>query len=49
VIRKAYEEAVGRGEKEMKALKKEVVGALFRFFRHKLDREPMVMPIIVEV
>lgn len=49
VIRKAYEEALGRGEKEMKALKKEVVSALFRFFRSKLDREPMVMPIIVEV
>jgi ribonuclease J len=49
VIRKAYEEALSRGEKDMKALKKEVTGALFRFFRHKLDREPMVMPIIIEV
>jgi mRNA degradation ribonuclease J1/J2 len=33
----------------LKALKREVTGALFRFFRHKLEREPMVMPIIIEV
>lgn len=49
VIRKAYEDALGRGTKDMKELKREVTGALFRFFRHKLDREPMVMPIIIEV
>lgn len=49
VIRKAYEDAVVRGEKDIKNLKREVVGALFRFFRHRLDREPMVMPIIIEV
>ena len=49
VIRKAYEETLARGEKDMKALKKDVTGALFRFFRHKLDREPRVMPIIIEV
>jgi len=49
VIRKAYEEVLARGEKDMKVLKKEIVGALFRFFRHRLDREPMVMPIIIEV
>ena len=49
VIRKAYEEAAARGEKEIKALKREVTGALFRFFRHKLEREPMVMPVIIEV
>jgi ribonuclease J len=49
VIRKAYEDAHARGEKDMKALKREVTSALFRFFRHKLDREPMVMPVIIEV
>ncbi len=49
VIRKAYEDALGRGQKDMKELKREVTGALFRFFRHRLDREPMVMPIIIEV
>lgn len=48
-IRKAYEEALNRGEKDLKNLKREVTGALFRFFRHKLEREPMVMPIIIEV
>ncbi len=48
-IRKAYEEAVGRGEKNISALKREVNGALFHMFRRKLDREPMIMPIIIEV
>lgn len=48
-IRKTYEEAIGRGEKDIKSLKRDITGALFRFFRHKLDREPMVMPIIIEV
>jgi ribonuclease J len=49
VIRKAYEEALTRGEKTIGGLKREVTGALFRFFRQKLEREPMIMPIIVEV
>lgn len=49
VIRKSYEENLARGEKSISGLKREVTGALFRFFRKKLDREPMVMPIIVEV
>ena len=48
-IRKAYEEALARGDKTISTLKREVTGALFRFFRHKLEREPMVMPIIIEV
>lgn len=48
-IRKAYEEAVARGEKNISALKREVNGALFHMFRRKLDREPMIMPIIIEV
>lgn len=48
-IRKSYEDALARGEKSMTNLKREVTSALFRFFRQKLDREPMVMPIIVEV
>ncbi len=49
VIRKAYEEALTRGEKNISTFKREVTGALFRFFRQKLEREPMIMPIIVEV
>lgn len=49
VIRKAYEEELARGEKELKAYKRAITGALFRFFRKKLDREPMVMPVIIEV
>ncbi len=48
-IRKAYEEALARGEKNMNNLKREVNGALFHLFRRKLDREPMIMPIIIEV
>ncbi|MSR67707.1 ribonuclease J [Candidatus Peribacteria bacterium] len=48
-IRKAYEDALARGDKTIPTLKREVTGALFRFFRHKLEREPMVMPIIIEV
>ncbi len=48
-IRKAYEDGLTRGDKSIAALKREVTSALFRFFRHKLDREPMVMPIIIEV
>lgn len=49
VIRKAYEEALNRGEKDLKNFKREVTGALFRYFRNKLEREPMVMPIVIEV
>lgn len=49
VIRKAYEEGLAKDGKDMKTLKKNVVSALFRFFRNRLDREPMVMPIIIEV
>lgn len=49
VIRKAYEESLARGEKNIEVLKKDIISALFRFFRHRLDREPMVMPIIIEV
>ncbi len=48
-IRKSYEDALNRGEKDIKNLKREVTSALFRFFRQKLEREPMVMPIIIEV
>ncbi len=49
VIRKTYEETLARGEKTIGGLKREVTGALFRFFRRKLDREPTVMPILIEV
>ena len=48
-IRKAYEDAQNRGQKDIKELKREVTSALFRFFRHRLEREPMIMPIIIEV
>lgn len=49
ISKKAYMEAVDRGETERKALKRAVNGALYRFFSKKLHREPMVVPIIVEV
>lgn len=47
--RKAYEEAVARGETDRKALKSAVTGALYRYFDRKLDREPMMIPVIVEI
>ncbi len=47
--RKAYEEELGRGEKDRKALKRAVVGSLYRYFDRKIDREPMIIPFIVEV
>lgn len=47
--KKAYTEALDRGEKERKAFKRAVTGALYRYFDRKLDREPMVIPVIVEV
>jgi len=47
--KKAYEEAVNRGETERKALKSAVTGALYRYFDRKLDREPIMIPVIVEV
>lgn len=47
--KKAYMEAVDRGEKDRKALKRAVSGALYRYFDKKLNREPMVIPIVVEV
>ncbi len=47
--RKAYEEAKASGEKDRKGYKKAVNAALHRTFRRKLDREPVVLPIVVEV
>lgn len=47
--KKAYEEALARGEKDRKSLKRAVTGGLYRYFDRKLNREPMVIPIIVEV
>ena len=47
--RKAYEEAVARGETDRNALKSAVTGALYRYFDRKLDREPIMIPVIVEV
>ena len=47
--RKAYDEELNRGVKDRKELKRAVTGALFRYFDRKLDREPMVVPFIVEV
>ncbi len=47
--RKSYDEELSRGQKDRKELKRAVTGALFRYFDRKLDREPMVIPFIVEV
>jgi ribonuclease J len=48
-VRKAYEEEIGRGVQDRKDLKRAITGALFRYFDRKLDREPMVVPFIIEV
>jgi ribonuclease J len=47
--KKAYEEELQRGETDRKAFKRAVNGALYRYFDRKLDREPMVIPLFVEV
>lgn len=47
--KKAYEEEINRGETDRKAHKRAVTGALYRYFDRKLDREPMVIPLFVEV
>lgn len=47
--KKAYTETLDKGDTERKALKRAVTSALFRYFDKKLNREPMVVPIIVEV
>jgi len=49
IAKKAYEEALGRGEKERKELKRAVNGAVFRYFDRKLNRRPMIVPIVIEV
>jgi len=49
IAKKAYEEALGHGDTGRKELKHAVSGALFRFFDRKLNRRPMIIPIIVEV
>ncbi len=47
--KKAYEEELNRGETDRAAFKRAVTGALYRYFDRKLDREPMVIPLFVEV
>ncbi len=49
VSRKAYDEARNQGEKERKMFKKAVTAGLHRYFRRKLDREPMIVPLFMEV
>ena len=49
IARKAYEEELARGETDRKAFKRAVNGALYRYFDRKLDREPMVIPLFVEM
>ena len=47
--KKAYTDALDRGDNDRKSLKRAVNSALFRYFDKKLNREPMVIPIVVEV
>ena len=47
--RKTYEELRNRGENDRKEMKRAVVGSLYRYFDRKLNREPMIIPIFIEV
>ncbi len=47
--KKAYEDALNRGDSDRKDLKRAVTGGLYRYFDRKLNREPMIVPIIIEV
>ena len=47
--KKAYNEALDRGDNDRKSLKRAVTGALYKYFDRQINREPMVIPIIVEV
>ena len=47
--KKAYQETLDRGETDRKAFKRAITGTLYRYFDKQLNREPMVVPIIVEV
>jgi ribonuclease J len=49
ISRKTYEEELNRGEVDRKNFKRAVQGALYRFFDRKVNREPMVIPLFVEV
>lgn len=49
ISRKTYEEELARGVTDRKEFKRAVTGALYRYFDRKLDREPMVIPLFVEV
>lgn len=49
ISRKAYDEELARGEKDRKGFRRAVQGALYRYFDRKLDREPMVIPIMMDV
>ncbi len=46
---KAYEETLTHGDRERAALKQRVTEAIHRYFRRKLNREPTIVPIVVEV
>ncbi len=47
--KKAYNEALDRGDNDRKSLKRAVNGALYKYFDRQINREPMVIPVIVEV
>ena len=49
IAKKAYEESLSRGGNDRKELKRAVNGALFKFFDRKLNRKPMIIPIVIEV
>lgn len=49
VAQKAYEEALSASGKDYKILRKEVGRAVARFIRRQIDREPLILPYILEV
>lgn len=49
IAKKAYLDALDKGENDRKSLKRAVNSALYRYFDRKLGREPLVIPIVMEV
>ncbi|OGJ54695.1 hypothetical protein A3D11_00075 [Candidatus Peribacteria bacterium RIFCSPHIGHO2_02_FULL_49_16] len=49
IAKKTYEEEFARKTTDRKAVKRAITGALYRYFNREIDREPMIVPLVVEV
>src|SRR3989338_3518271 len=48
IAKKTYEEEFARKTTDRKAVKRAITGALYRYFNREIDREPMIVPLVVE-